>query len=155
MGRLRAIRHPWYARVPLAIFHTGDIFRRYAIEQLQALGRRARIQVISPSYAGISAAVDAGIAVAVLFKSNMRPQWRSLGVQEGYPELPELGIVLERGRGKSESSTGSSSTSSRVSARLERAAQVLGFFFGTQRFAVSAISPTSSYMIAAATMAVM
>jgi DNA-binding transcriptional LysR family regulator len=88
--------------VPLAIFHTGDIFRRYAIEQLQALGRRARIRVISPSYAGISASVDAGIAVAVLFKSNLRPQWRMLGVQEGYPELPELGIVLERGREKSE-----------------------------------------------------
>jgi len=88
--------------VPLAIFHTGDIFRRYAIEQLQALGRRARIQVTSPSYAGISAAVDAGIAVAVLFKSNIRPHWRTLGLQEGYPELPELGIVLERGREKSE-----------------------------------------------------
>jgi DNA-binding transcriptional LysR family regulator len=88
--------------VPLAIFHTGDVFRRYAIEQLQALGRRARIQVTSPSYAGIRAAVDAGIAVAVLFRSNMRPHWRILGIQEGYPELPELGIVLERGREKSE-----------------------------------------------------
>jgi DNA-binding transcriptional LysR family regulator len=82
--------------VPLAIFHTGDVFRRYAIEQLQALGRRARIKVTSPSFAGICAAVDAGIAVAALFRSNLRPGWRVLGLLDGYPELPELGIVLQR-----------------------------------------------------------
>lgn len=83
--------------VPLAIFHTGDVFRRCAIEQLQTMGRRARIKVTSPSQAGISATVDAGIAVAVLFRSNVRPGWRILSTKEGFPDLSDLGIVLQRG----------------------------------------------------------
>lgn len=82
--------------VSLAIFHTGDVFRRYAIEQLEFMGRRGRIKVTSPSYAGISAAVDAGIAVGVLFQRTVRPGWRILTPKDGFPKLPELGIVLER-----------------------------------------------------------
>jgi DNA-binding transcriptional LysR family regulator len=82
--------------VPLAIFHTGDVFRRSAVEQLEAYGRRARIAVTSPSFAGIAAAVEAGIAVAVIFRSSIRPGWRILGPAEKFPPLPDLGIVLQR-----------------------------------------------------------
>lgn len=82
--------------VPLAIFHTGDIFRRSAVERLEAQGRRARIVATSPSFAGIGAAVDAGIAIAVVFFSSLRPGWRILGQQEKFPALPDLGIVLQR-----------------------------------------------------------
>jgi DNA-binding transcriptional LysR family regulator len=91
-------RHDVHERdpVPLAIFHTGDIFRRFAVEQLEAQGRRARIVVTSPSFAGIGAAVDAGIAVAVVFRASVRPGWRILGAREGFPGLPDLGIILQR-----------------------------------------------------------
>jgi DNA-binding transcriptional LysR family regulator len=82
--------------IPLAIFHTGDVFRRSAAEQLEAQGRRARIVVTSPSFAGIAAAVDAGIALAVVFHGSVRPGWRILGVREGFPPLPDLGMVLLR-----------------------------------------------------------
>lgn len=80
--------------VPLAIFHTGDIFRRSAIERLEALGRKAQVCISSASFAGVRAAVHAGIAVAVVFPENIEAGWRILGVQDGYPELPELGILL-------------------------------------------------------------
>ncbi len=91
-------RHDVHERdpIPLAIFHTGDVFRRFAVEQLEASGRRARIAVSSPSFAGIGAAIDAGIAVAVVFHSSVRPGWRILGAQDGFPSLPDLGIVLQR-----------------------------------------------------------
>ncbi len=42
-----------------------------------------------------------------------------------------------------------------LSVELEQEAQMRAGFFGTQRPAVSAISPTSSYMMAPATIAVM
>ncbi len=91
-------RHDVHHRdpIPLAIFHAGDVFRRSAIEQLEARGRRAKIAVTSLSFAGISAAVDAGIALAVVFHGSLRPGWRILGVREGFPALPDLGVVLLR-----------------------------------------------------------
>ncbi|MFO1060791.1 MAG: LysR substrate-binding domain-containing protein [Dongiaceae bacterium] len=91
-------RHEAHGRdpIPLAIFHTGDVFRRFAVEQLAALGRHARIAVTSPSFAGIAAAVEAGIAVAVVFQASVRPGWRILGTADGFPALPDLGIVMLR-----------------------------------------------------------
>ncbi len=82
--------------VPLAVFHSGDAFRRYAIQQLEAQGRRARIVVASLSFAGIDAALEAGIAVAVIFRASMRPGLRILTPRDGFPVLPKLGIVLQR-----------------------------------------------------------
>jgi DNA-binding transcriptional LysR family regulator len=82
--------------VPLAVFHSGDVFRRSAIEQLQEHGRRARVVVTSPSVTGIDAAVEAGIAVACICRTNMRAGLRILTPQEGFPDLPDLGIVLRR-----------------------------------------------------------
>lgn len=82
--------------VPLAVFHTGDVFRRYAVEQLEARGRHAKIAATSPSFAGIAAALDAGIAVAAVFRSSVKPGWMILGTGDGFPELPELGIVLQQ-----------------------------------------------------------
>jgi DNA-binding transcriptional LysR family regulator len=91
-------RHNVHERdpVPLAIFHTGDVIRRSAVGQLEAHGRRARIAVTSPSFAGIAAAIDAGIAVGVVFYSSLRPGWRILGQREKFPGLPDVGIVLQR-----------------------------------------------------------
>jgi DNA-binding transcriptional LysR family regulator len=80
--------------VPLAIFHTGDVFRRLAIENLEAHGRSARVCLSSASFAGVRAAVHAGVAVAVVFASNVESGWRILGLDDDYPQLPELGVLL-------------------------------------------------------------
>lgn len=82
--------------VPLAIFHLADVFRRTAIERLEQHGRRARVVITSPSFAGINAAIEAGIAVAVIFRSITRPGFRILTSREGFPELPEQAILLQR-----------------------------------------------------------
>lgn len=82
--------------VPLAVFHSGDVFRRHAIEQLEAFGRHGRIIVGSLSFAGIDAAVESGIAIAPVFKNSVRPGMRILTSKDGFPDLPKLGIVLQR-----------------------------------------------------------
>ena len=82
--------------MPLAVFHSSDAFRWDAIEQLEAYGRRARVVVTSLSFSGVDAALEAGVAVAVIFRSSMRPGLRILTPQEGFPDLPSVGIVLHR-----------------------------------------------------------
>lgn len=82
--------------VPLAVFHTGDVFRRHAVELLEEHGRQARVVVTSLSFTGIDAALEAGIAVAAIIRSCMRPGLRLLTPREGFPELPEFGIILQR-----------------------------------------------------------
>jgi DNA-binding transcriptional LysR family regulator len=82
--------------VPLAVFQSSDVFRRHAVEHLQKCGRRARIVVTSPSFAGINAALEAGVAVAAIFRSCVHPGLRLLKPKEGFPALPQVGIVLQR-----------------------------------------------------------
>jgi DNA-binding transcriptional LysR family regulator len=82
--------------LPLAVFHAGCCFRRWAIERIGLLGRRTRIAYSSLSIAGIYAALDAGLAVSALLRSNVRPGLRVLTEAEGFPSLPEVGITLQR-----------------------------------------------------------
>jgi DNA-binding transcriptional LysR family regulator len=82
--------------VPLAVFHSGDVFRRSSIKRLEDHGRHARIAVSSLSFAGINAALEAGIAVAVISRANVRPGLRILTPKDGFPQLPKLGIMLQR-----------------------------------------------------------
>lgn len=85
------------AVVPLAIFHSGDIFRRHAIMKLERMGRRGRIVISSPSFAGIKAAVRSQAAVAVLFERNVEQSWRILDAKAGFPELGEIETLLVEG----------------------------------------------------------
>lgn len=83
--------------VPVAIFHTGDVFRRRAIERLESTGKRARIVVSSPSFSGVRAALLSHQVVAVLFLRNVSPVWRVLTRKDGFPPLPKIGTQLVRG----------------------------------------------------------
>jgi DNA-binding transcriptional LysR family regulator len=82
--------------LPLAVFHHGCCFRRAATERLIRAGRPSRIAYTSLSVAGIYAALDAGLAVSVLLRSNLRPGLRTLTEAEGFPPLPEVGLTLQR-----------------------------------------------------------
>lgn len=82
--------------MPLAVFEHGCLFRRWAMERMMKVGRPTRIAYTSPSIAGIYAALDAGLAVSVLLRSNLRPGLRALTTAEGFPPLPEVGIMLQR-----------------------------------------------------------
>ena len=65
---------------------------------------------------GSIAALDAGLAVSVLMRSNVRPGLRILDQRDGFPPLPETGITLQR----------ASREPSPLIDRLEEA--ILGFF---------------------------
>lgn len=91
-------RHGVHAQepLPLAIFEPGCAFRRAATESLAASGRAVRIAYTSVSIAGIHAALEAGLAVGVMLRSNVRPGLRILDERDGFPPLPEAGITLQR-----------------------------------------------------------
>ena len=82
--------------LPLALFEPGCAFRRAATESLAAAGRSARVAYTSLSIAGVHAALEAGLAVGALLRSSVRPGLRILDQRDGFPPLPESGIVLQR-----------------------------------------------------------
>lgn len=82
--------------LPLAIFHSGDVFRRFAVHTLTDAGRTVAVTTTSSGSTGIYAAIYAGVAVGVLFEANVGPGMRVLGPDDGFPTLPKIGIVLQR-----------------------------------------------------------
>jgi hypothetical protein len=83
----------WPSSTAPASFAAG----RWALERLQRIGRASRIAYTSVSIAaGIYAALDAGLAVSVLLRCNLRAGLRALGEAEGFPPLPDVGITLQR-----------------------------------------------------------
>ncbi|MCB9943673.1 MAG: LysR family transcriptional regulator [Geminicoccaceae bacterium] len=82
--------------VPLAAFETGCCFRRYATETLIRAGRPFRIAYSSVSLSGILAAVETGLAVGTVMRTNIKTGLRILTEADGFPSLPEVGITLLR-----------------------------------------------------------
>jgi DNA-binding transcriptional LysR family regulator len=85
--------------LPLAVFQAECIFRRWTFQALDAVDREYRVAYQSPSIAGILAAVSAGLAVTVLSACVVPAEARILGIKEGFPQLPETKIILQRAPG--------------------------------------------------------
>lgn len=81
---------------PLAVFHSGDVFRRHAAGLLEEAGRHVSIALTSSSFSGIEAAIQSGVAVAAIFRGCLRPGMRVLTPEEGFPELPDIGLVVQK-----------------------------------------------------------
>ena len=64
--------------LPLAVFHHGCMFRKWALEALAEQGIAYRIAYSSPSTTGVLAAVKAGLAVAPVGASIPRSGLRVL-----------------------------------------------------------------------------
>lgn len=94
-------RHAPYEQdpLPLAVFHEGCTYRRWAVEALDALGREYRIAYSSPSVAGITAAVRSGLAVAPMGRSMSMQGCRRLRPEEGFPPLPAAYVTLHERTG--------------------------------------------------------
>jgi DNA-binding transcriptional LysR family regulator len=86
--------------LPLALGRPVCGWRQSATEALEASGRRYRILYESWHSPAVGAAVMAGLAVAVLPESAVRPGMRVLASRDGFPELPFCKIGLLRGRGE-------------------------------------------------------
>ena len=84
--------------LPLAVA-TGDCaWRRAAIRALEGSGRRYRVAYTSETQAGTLTPVLAGLAVTVSPVTLMPAGLRALQPGESLPELPEVGILLLKGR---------------------------------------------------------
>ena len=77
--------------VPLALFPQGCLFRRQVIDRLDRQGRAWRVAYVSPSLAGVQAAVSSGMAVAPLGQTGLHADLRVL--RPGELDLPELSPV--------------------------------------------------------------
>jgi len=84
--------------LPLALFQSGCAFRDWALASLNGSGRPYRIAYTSASFSSLLAAVKAGLAVTALCRSVLPAGVRPLGVEEGFPPLPQTAITLHRGR---------------------------------------------------------
>ena len=80
--------------LPLAMFPEGCRCRPDALAALDAMGKPWRIAYTSSHMPGIHSAVNAGMAITILGISSIPKEWRRLGEEEGFPELPHLDIAL-------------------------------------------------------------
>ncbi len=88
--------------LPLAVFHQGCMFRKWAMQALAGQGIAYRVAYSSPSTAGVLAAVKAGLAVAPVGASIPHDGIRILP-PEVLPGLPSAVISLHQsGRCNSE-----------------------------------------------------
>jgi len=86
--------------VPLALLPPGNVYRDYAIEGLERMGRQWRIACVSESISGLQAAVFANMAVTVIGRSAMVQGMREIGVGEYFPPLPKVDLLLYRAVGR-------------------------------------------------------
>ncbi|MDW8443091.1 MAG: LysR substrate-binding domain-containing protein [Acetobacteraceae bacterium] len=92
-----ALREDWFAAdgaLPLVVSPHPCVYRRRAMEALQAAGRAWRVAYTSTSLAGTQAAVRAGLGLTVLPRGMVPPDLVVLGPEDGAPDLRETEIAL-------------------------------------------------------------
>jgi DNA-binding transcriptional LysR family regulator len=80
--------------VPLAMFEAPCMFRTAAINALESAGISWRVAFTSPSLAGLWAAVDAGLGIAVRTEASVPGHLRVLDGRSGLPSLPNVNLCL-------------------------------------------------------------
>lgn len=82
--------------LPVAVYEPGSLARRDALAALGASGRKHRIVYNSSSLAGQIAAVESGLAVAVLTQCSVPPGLLVLGERQGLAPLPAMAVAALR-----------------------------------------------------------
>ena len=82
--------------LPLATYAEGCVYRKWALQALRQTGLAHWIAFVSPSIAGILAAVRAGLAVAPIGMGALDASLRVLGPEQGFPLLPVSEVSLHR-----------------------------------------------------------
>jgi DNA-binding transcriptional LysR family regulator len=80
--------------VPLAVFPQGCLYRNRAIHALEAAGRAWHIAYTSPNFAGIQAAVSAGLGISILPDVAMLAEHRALSAKEGFSAITNTELAL-------------------------------------------------------------
>lgn len=87
--------------LPLAVFGEHCCYRSAMLQALaEQSHRRSRVAVVSVSIAGIYAAMEAGLAVSGLASSNLTPTLRLFDRTDGFPDLPNVQLLLQRAAGR-------------------------------------------------------
>jgi DNA-binding transcriptional LysR family regulator len=87
--------------MPLALVPRESLYRRWATERLESIGRRYRINFTSYSIAGIQALVRSGGGVTVMSESALVP---GIVAVQGLPDLPPVEVRIERCRARDSAS---------------------------------------------------
>ncbi len=82
--------------LPLALYPQGCLFRKWAIDALDAAGLPWRLAFVSHSLAAVEAVAAQGLAVTVVKAGTFPPKLRLLSDREGMPRLPAADICLHR-----------------------------------------------------------
>jgi DNA-binding transcriptional LysR family regulator len=82
--------------LPVALYPQGCLFRKWAMEALDAAKRPWRLSFVSHSQGAVEAIVAQGLAVTVVKASTFPARLRRLSVDDGMPQLPEADICLYR-----------------------------------------------------------
>ena len=82
--------------LPVALYPQGCLFRRWAMEALDAAKRRWRLAFVSHSLAAVESIAAQGLAVTVVKSSTFPSRLRRLSERDGLPPLPAADICLHR-----------------------------------------------------------
>lgn len=95
-----AAQHEAWRRdpLPIAVYEAGSRARKDALAALSAQRRAHRIVYNSSSLAGQLAAVESGVAVAVLTRCSVPPVLQVLEARHGLPPLPSLEVAALRSK---------------------------------------------------------
>ncbi len=80
--------------LPVALFDRDCWWRAAALSALTDMGRAYRIILTSQSVAGVTAAVEAGVAIALLGSGALCDRIKALGPDQGFPEMPLSHLVI-------------------------------------------------------------
>ncbi|MFT4171095.1 MAG: LysR substrate-binding domain-containing protein [Rhodocyclaceae bacterium] len=80
--------------LPLILIDEPSIFRRLAIESLDAAGIPWRLAYRSSSLIGVKAAIRAGLGITARTMEMVEADMRTLGASDGLPPLPEVTYYL-------------------------------------------------------------
>lgn len=92
-------RHP----LPIATYESTSLARRCAINSLALQGRDYRVVYNSSSLAGQIAAVESGLAVAVLTRCSVPEHLEILGAEHGLGPLEPMEVAVYRSRASQKS----------------------------------------------------
>lgn len=84
--------------LPVAIYETGSSARKAALAALRSHRQPHRVVCESASPAGMLAALEAGLAVALFTRCSVPVGYEILGRKHGLPALPSLPVMLLRSR---------------------------------------------------------
>ncbi len=90
--------HSFEQRAPvrLALYPKGCLFRKWAIDALDAVRRPWHLAFVSHSVAAVASVAEQGLAVTVVKAGTFPPKLRPLSDRDGMPPLPLADICLHR-----------------------------------------------------------